>query len=252
MPQGPLNRPRGLFPTACLSPDLGSRSGPPIPFRPTTASSFGHTYPSGVCSQGGASFCLRPSSSRLFGAGLRGPRIINCSAYRRDEAELRLEDVRVGRGSLVGELHQGSLRAVRLSGTHLHSARAVAMAAGPLRSRSTTPHSSRLSARRVAECQASPSRWPRAPWNCTARNLNGPQRRKPCSDQARRPVKNSPWPRLPVQVAFKGGANRAMQTHGAMGFTTSLALHMRSFRCASSNVADAPRDPEPLERCSAC
>ena len=103
--------------------------------------------------KGGISAFLVPTSS----PGFEVQRIIKLFGHiGGDEAELRLEDVRVEPWQLVGELHQGfaaALYGVSL-GRIYNSARAVGYGRWALRRRSTMPNSARPSARRSPNTRA--------------------------------------------------------------------------------------------------
>ena len=83
----------------------------------------------------------------------------------------------------------------------------------------TTPTSGSCSAGRSARTRASPSRWPRPTWSCTRPSWRSARRRGATTTACRAARRRTRPSTSPPRPAFFA-ADRAMQTHGGMGYAT--------------------------------
>jgi acyl-CoA dehydrogenase len=189
--------------------------------------------------KGGISAFLVPTSS----PGFEVQRIIKLFGHiGGDEAELRLEDVRVEPWQLVGELHQG------------FAARSTACRSADLQfgaRRRVRPLGAREGARLRPAAQGLRQGDRRVPGrhlpagrerHGTAwRAPDGPERRQPARPGAPAVKELAMAKAYSVQVGYKA-VDRAMQTHGAMGFTNELGLHHAWHALRIVNVADGTNE----------
>ena len=187
--------------------------------------------------RGGISAFLVPTIS----PGFEVQRVIKLFGHiGGDEAELRLEDVRVEPWQVVGELHQGfaaALYGVSL-GRIYNSARAVGYGRWALNSLWNTPRRARRSAGR------SPTQGVTFPLAESATELHGAHlmglNAALLLDQGAPAIKELSMAKAySVQVGYRA-VDRAMQTHGAMGFTNEVGLHHAWHSSASSMSPTAP------------
>ena len=175
-------------------------------------------------------------------AGLRGPAHYQLFGHiGGDEAELRLEDVRVEPWQLVGELHEGfaaALYGVSL-GRIYNSARAVGYGRWALELALEYAKTRKAFGQPIADYQG--VTFPLAE---SATELHGAHlmglNAAALLDQGAPAIKELSMAKAySVQVGYRA-VDRAMQTHGAMGFTNEVGLHHAWHRCASSTWPTAP------------
>ena len=196
--------------------------------------------------KGGISAFLVPTSS----PGFEVQRIIKLFGHiGGDEAELRLEDVRVEPWQLVGELHQGfaaALYGVSL-GRIYNSARAVGYGRWALEKALDYAQQRKAFGKAIAEYQG--VTFPLAE---SATELHGAHLMglnvATLLDQGAPAVKELAMAKAySVQVGYRA-VDRAMQTHGAMGFTNELGLHQPGIAAHRQCRRRHQRDPQPLDR----
>ena len=189
---------------------------------------------------GGISAFLVPTSS----PGFEVQRIIKLFGHiGGDEAELRLEDVRVEPWQLVGELHQGfaaALYGVSL-GRIYNSARAVGYGRWALEKALDYAQQRKAFGKAIAEYQGVTFPLAESAMELHAAHLMG-LNAAGLLDQGAPAVKELAMAKAySVQVGYKA-VDRAMQTHGAMGFTNELGLHHAWHSLRIVNVADGTNE----------
>ena len=190
--------------------------------------------------KGGISAFLVPTSS----PGFEVQRIIKLFGHiGGDEAELRLEDVRVEPWQLVGELHQGfaaALYGVSL-GRIYNSARAVGYGRWALEKALDYTQQRRAFGKPISEYQGVTFPLAESAMELHGAHLMG-LNVATLLDQGAPAVKELAMAKAySVQVGFKA-VDRAMQTHGAMGFTNELGLHHAWHSLRIVNVADGTNE----------
>jgi len=190
--------------------------------------------------KGGISAFLVPTSS----PGFEVQRIIKLFGHiGGDEAELRLEDVRVEPWQLVGELHQGfaaALYGVSL-GRIYNSARAVGYGRWALEKALDYAQQRRAFGKPISEYQGVTFPLAESAMELHGAHLMG-LNVATLLDQGAPAVKELAMAKAySVQVGFKA-VDRAMQTHGAMGFTNELGLHHAWHSLRIVNVADGTNE----------
>jgi acyl-CoA dehydrogenase len=190
--------------------------------------------------KGGISAFLVPTSS----PGFEVQRIIKLFGHiGGDEAELRLEDVRVEPWQLVGELHQGfaaALYGVSL-GRIYNSARAVGYGRWALEKALDYAQQRKAFGKAIAEYQGVTFPLAESAMELHGAHLMG-LNVATLLDQGAPAVKELAMAKAySVQVGFKA-VDRAMQTHGAMGFTNELGLHHAWHSLRIVNVADGTNE----------
>ena len=190
--------------------------------------------------KGGISAFLVPTSS----PGFEVQRIIKLFGHiGGDEAELRLEDVRVEPWQLVGELHQGfaaALYGVSL-GRIYNSARAVGYGRWALEKALDYAQQRKAFGKAIAEYQGVTFPLAESAMELHGAHLMG-LNVATLLDQGAPAVKELAMTKAySVQVGFKA-VDRAMQTHGAMGFTNELGLHHAWHSLRIVNVADGTNE----------
>ena len=190
--------------------------------------------------KGGISAFLVPTSS----PGFEVQRIIKLFGHiGGDEAELRLENVRVEPWQLAGELHQGfaaALYGVSL-GRIYNSARAVGYGRWALEKALDYAKTRQAFGKAIAEYQGVTFPLAESAMELHAAHLMGLNVAS-LLDQGAPAVKELAMAKAySVQVGYKA-VDRAMQTHGAMGFTNELGLHHAWHSLRIVNVADGTNE----------
>jgi alkylation response protein AidB-like acyl-CoA dehydrogenase len=190
--------------------------------------------------KGGISAFLVPTSS----PGFEVQRIIKLFGHiGGDEAELRLEDVRVEPWQLVGELHQGfaaALYGVSL-GRIYNSARAVGYGRWALEKALDYAQQRTAFGKPIAEYQGVTFPLAESAMELHGAHLMG-LNVATLLDRGASAVKELAMAKAySVQVGFRA-VDRAMQTHGAMGFTNELGLHHAWHALRIVNVADGTNE----------
>jgi alkylation response protein AidB-like acyl-CoA dehydrogenase len=190
--------------------------------------------------KGGISAFLVPTSS----PGFEVQRIIKLFGHiGGDEAELRLEDVRVEPWQLVGELHQGfaaALYGVSL-GRIYNSARGVGYGRWALEKALDYAQQRKAFGKAIAEYQGVTFPLAESATELHAAHLMG-LNVATLLDHGSPAVKELAMTKAySVQVGYKA-VDRAMQTHGAMGFTNELGLHHAWHALRIVNVADGTNE----------
>lgn len=190
--------------------------------------------------KGGISAFLVPTAS----PGFEVQRIIKLFGHiGGDEAELRLEDVRVEPWQLVGELHQGfaaALYGVSL-GRIYNSARAVGYGRWSLEKALDYAQQRKAFGKAIAEYQGVTFPLAESAMELHAAHLMGLNVAS-LLDQGAPAVKELAMAKAySVQVGYRA-VDRAMQTHGAMGFTNELGLHHAWHSLRIVNVADGTNE----------
>ena len=190
--------------------------------------------------KGGISAFLVPTSS----PGFEVQRIIKLFGHiGGDEAELRLEEVRVEPWQLVGELHQGfaaALYGVSL-GRIYNSARAVGYGRWALEKALDYAQQRKAFGKAIAEYQGVTFPLAESAMELHAAHLMG-LNVATLLDHGAPAVKELAMTKAyAVQVGYRA-VDRAMQTHGAMGFTNELGLHHAWHSLRIVNVADGTNE----------
>ena len=190
--------------------------------------------------KGGISAFLVPTAS----PGFEVQRIIKLFGHiGGDEAELRLENVRVEPWQLVGELHQGfaaALYGVSL-GRIYNSARAVGYGRWALEKALDYAQQRKAFGKAIAEYQGVTFPLAESAMELHAAHLMGLNVAS-LLDQGAPAVKELAMAKAySVQVGYRA-VDRAMQTHGAMGFTNELGLHHAWHSLRIVNVADGTNE----------
>jgi acyl-CoA dehydrogenase len=189
---------------------------------------------------GGISAFLVPTSS----PGFEVQRVIRLFGHiGGDEAELRLEDVRVEPWQLVGDLHQGfaaALYGVSL-GRIYNSARAVGYGRWGLERALEYARLRKAFGQPIAEYQGVTFPLAESAMELHAAHLMG-LNAATLLDKGEPAVKELSMAKAySVQVGYRA-IDRAMQTHGAMGFTNELGLHHAWHALRIINVADGTNE----------
>jgi acyl-CoA dehydrogenase len=189
---------------------------------------------------GGISAFLVPTSS----PGFEVQRVIKLFGHiGGDEAELRLEDVRVEPWQLVGELNNGfaaALYGVSL-GRIYNSARAVGYGRWALEKALDYAKMRPAFGQKIAEYQGVTFPLAESAMELHAAHLMG-LNAATLLDQGEPAVKELSMAKAySVQVGYRA-VDRAMQTHGAMGFTNELGLHHAWHALRIVNVADGTNE----------
>ena len=190
--------------------------------------------------KGGISAFLVPTSS----PGFEVQRIIKLFGHiGGDEAELRLEEVRVEPWQLVGELHQGfaaALYGVSL-GRIYNSARAVGYGRWALEKALDYAQTRKAFDKPIADYQGVTFPLAESATELHAAHLMG-LNVATLLDRGEAAVKElSMTKAFSVQVGYRA-VDRAMQTHGAMGFTNEVGLHHAWHSLRIVNVADGTNE----------
>lgn len=190
--------------------------------------------------KGGISAFLVPTSS----PGFEVQRIIKLFGHiGGDEAELRLEEVRVEPWQLVGELHQGfaaALYGVSL-GRIYNSARAVGCGRWALEKALDYAQTRKAFDKPIADYQGVTFPLAESATELHAAHLMG-LNVATLLDRGEAAVKElSMTKAFSVQVGYRA-VDRAMQTHGAMGFTNEVGLHHAWHSLRIVNVADGTNE----------
>jgi alkylation response protein AidB-like acyl-CoA dehydrogenase len=190
--------------------------------------------------KGGISAFLVPTSS----PGFEVQRIIKLFGHiGGDEAELRLEEVRVEPWQLVGELQQGfaaALYGVSL-GRIYNSARAVGYGRWALEKALDYAQQRKAFGKAIAEYQGVTFPLAESAMELHAAHLMG-LNVATLLDHGAPAVKELAMTKAyAVQVGYRA-VDRAMQTHGAMGFTNELGLHHAWHSLRIVNVADGTNE----------
>ena len=190
--------------------------------------------------KGGISAFLVPTSS----PGFEVQRIIKLFGHiGGDEAELRLEDVRVEPWQLVGELHQGfaaALYGVSL-GRIYNSARAVGYGRWALEKALDYAQQRKAFGKAIAEYQGVTFPLAESAMELHAAHLMGLNVGALLDNGAPAVKELAMTKAYAVQVGYRA-VDRAMQTHGAMGFTNELGLHHAWHALRIVNVADGTNE----------
>jgi acyl-CoA dehydrogenase len=190
--------------------------------------------------KGGISAFLVPTSS----SGFEVQRIIKLFGHiGGDEAELRLEDVRVEPWQLVGELHQGfaaALYGVSL-GRIYNSARAVGYGRWALEKALDYAQTRKAFDKPIADYQGVTFPLAESATELHAAHLMG-LNVGALLDKGEPAIKElSMTKAYSVQIGLRA-VDRAMQTHGAMGFTNEVGLHHAWHSLRIVNVADGTNE----------
>jgi len=190
--------------------------------------------------RGGISAFLVPTSS----PGFEVQRVIKLFGHiGGDEAELRLEDVRVEPWQLVGALHQGfaaALYGVSL-GRIYNSARAVGYGRWALELALDYAKTRKAFDRPIADYQGVTFPLAESATELHAAHLMG-LNAATLLDQGHPAIKELSMAKAySVQVGYRA-VDRAMQTHGAMGFTNEVGLHHAWHSLRIVNVADGTNE----------
>ena len=160
-----------------------------------------------------------------------------------DEAELRLEDVRVEPWQVVGELHQGfaaALYGVSL-GRIYNSARAVGYGRWALELALEYAKTRKAFDRPIADYQGVTFPLAESATELHGAHLMGLNAAL-LLDQGAPAIKELSMAKAySVQVGYRA-VDRAMQTHGAMGFTNEVGLHHAWHSLRIVNVADGTNE----------
>ncbi len=190
--------------------------------------------------KGGISAFLVPTSS----PGFEVQRIIKLFGHiGGDEAELRLEDVRVEPWQLVGELHQGfaaALYGVSL-GRIYNSARAVGYGRWALEKALDYAQQRKAFGKAIAEYQGVTFPLAESAMELHGAHLMGLNVATLLDGGAPAVKELAMTKAYSVQVGYRA-VDRAMQTHGAMGFTNELGLHHAWHSLRIVNVADGTNE----------
>jgi acyl-CoA dehydrogenase len=189
---------------------------------------------------GGISAFLVPTSS----PGFEVQRVIRLFGHvGGDEAELRLDNVRVEPWQLVGALHQGfaaALYGVSL-GRIYNSARAVGYGRWGLERALEYARLRKAFGQPIAEYQGVTFPLAESAMELHAAHLMG-LNAATLLDKGEPAVKELSMAKAySVQVGYRA-IDRAMQTHGAMGFTNELGLHHAWHALRIINVADGTNE----------
>lgn len=189
---------------------------------------------------GGISAFLVPTSS----PGFEVQRVIKLFGHiGGDEAELRLEEVRVEPWQLVGDLNQGfaaALYGVSL-GRIYNSARAVGYGRWALELALDYAKTRKAFDRPIADYQGVTFPLAESATELHAAHLLG-LNAATLLDQGHPAIKELSMAKAySVQVGFRA-VDRAMQTHGAMGFTNEVGLHHAWHSLRIVNVADGTNE----------
>ena len=190
--------------------------------------------------KGGISAFLIPTSA----PGFEVQRVIRLfGQIGGDEAELRLEEVFVEPWQLVGELHQGfaaALYGVSL-GRIYNSARAVGYGRWALERALEYAQVREAFGKPIADYQGVTFPLAESAMEIHAAHLMG-LNAAALLDKGERAVKElSMTKAYSVQVGYRA-VDRAMQTHGAMGFTNELGLYHAWHALRIVNVADGTNE----------
>lgn len=190
--------------------------------------------------KGGISAFLVPTSS----PGFEVQRVIRLFGHiGGDEAELRLDDVRVERWQLVGELNRGfeaALYGVSL-GRIYNSARAVGYGRWALERALEYSQLREAFGHRIADYQGVTFPLAESATELHAAHLMG-LNAATLLDKGQPAVKELSMAKAySVQVGFRA-VDRAIQTHGAIGFTNELGLHHAWHSLRIVNVADGTNE----------
>lgn len=190
--------------------------------------------------KGGISAFLVPTAS----PGFEVQRVIRLFGHiGGDEAELRLEDVYVERWQLVGELNRGfdaALYGVSL-GRIYNSARAVGYGRWALERALEYSRVRQAFGRPIAEYQGVTFPLAESAAELHAAHLMG-LNAAALLDRGLPAVKELSMTKgYSVQVGFRA-VDRAMQTHGALGFTNELGLYRAWHALRIVNVADGTNE----------
>jgi len=190
--------------------------------------------------RGGISAFLVPTSS----PGFEVQRVIKLFGHiGGDEAELRLEDVRVEPWQLVGALHQGfaaALYGVSL-GRIYNSARAVGYGRWALELALDYAKTRKAFDRPIADYQGVTFPLAESATELHAAHLMG-LNAATLLDRGHPAIKELSMAKAySVQVGYRA-VDRAMQTHGAMGFTNEVGLHHAWHSLRIVNVADGTNE----------
>jgi acyl-CoA dehydrogenase len=190
--------------------------------------------------KGGISAFLVPTSS----PGFEVQRVIKLFGHiGGDEAELRLEDVRVEPWQVVGELHQGfaaALYGVSL-GRIYNSARAVGYGRWALELALEYAKTRKAFDRPIADYQGVTFPLAESATELHGAHLMGLNAAL-LLDQGAAAIKELSMAKAySVQVGYRA-VDRAMQTHGAMGFTNEVGLHHAWHSLRIVNVADGTNE----------
>jgi len=190
--------------------------------------------------KGGISAFLVPTSSE----GFEVQRIIKLFGHiGGDEAELRLENVRVEPWQLVGELDQGfaaALYGVSL-GRIYNSARAVGYGRWALEKALDYAQTRKAFDKPIAEYQGVTFPLAESATELHAAHLMGLNVGTLLDKGAPAIKELSMTKAYSVQVGLRA-VDRAMQTHGAMGFTNEVGLHHAWHSLRIVNVADGTNE----------
>lgn len=190
--------------------------------------------------KGGISAFLVPTSS----PGFEVQRIIKLFGHiGGDEAELRLENVRVEPWQLVGELDQGfaaALYGVSL-GRIYNSARAVGYGRWALEKALDYAQARKAFDKPIAEYQGVTFPLAESATELHAAHLMGLNVGTLLDKGAPAVKELSMTKAYSVQVGLRA-VDRAMQTHGAMGFTNEVGLHHAWHSLRIVNVADGTNE----------
>jgi acyl-CoA dehydrogenase len=189
---------------------------------------------------GGISAFLVPTTS----PGFEVQRVIKLFGHiGGDEAELRLEDVRVEPWQLVGALNDGfaaALYGVSL-GRIYNAARAVGYGRWALEQALDYAKTRQAFGQKIAEYQGVTFPLAESAMELHAAHLMG-LNAATLLDQGEAAVKELSMAKAySVQVGYRA-VDRAMQTHGAMGFTNELGLHHAWHALRIVNVADGTNE----------
>lgn len=190
--------------------------------------------------RGGISAFLVPTDAR----GFEVQRIIKLFGHiGGDEAELRFEDLKVEPWQLVGELHQGfatALYGVSL-GRIYNSARAVGYGRWALQQALDYAQAREAFGKPISEYQGVTFPLAESAMELHGAHLMGINSAT-LLDRGEAAIKElSMTKAYSVEVGYKA-VDRAMQTHGAMGFTNELGLHHAWHSLRIVNVADGTNE----------
>jgi acyl-CoA dehydrogenase len=190
--------------------------------------------------KGGISAFLVPTSA----PGFEVQRVIKLFGHiGGDEAELRLDDVRVEPWQLVGELHQGfsaALYGVSL-GRIYNSARAVGYGRWALERALDYAQMRQAFGRPIAEYQGVTFPLAESAMELHGAHLMG-LNAAALLDRGQSAVKELSMAKAySVQVGYRA-VDRAMQTHGAMGFTNEMGFYHAWHALRIVNVADGTNE----------
>ncbi len=190
--------------------------------------------------KGGISAFLVPTSAE----GFEVQRIVKMFGHvGGDEAELRLEDIRVEPWQLVGELHQG-FDAAKYGvsiGRIYNSARAVGTGRWALEQALDYAQARESFGEKIAAYQGVTFPLADSATELHAAHLMGLNAAKLMDDGQLAIKELSMAKAYSVQVGFRA-VDRAIQTHGAMGFTNELGLTDAWHATRVINVADGTNE----------